>query len=87
MSGALMLQAFVGGKIIVRCDCGLSRRYDAWKMLERAGNVPMTDLLARMARANNCPRVAARAGVYDRCKMCYDLASMRATLPAKTEPE
>jgi hypothetical protein len=74
------LRSYAGGKIIIRCECGINRQYDAWQMIERAGNPPMPDLLARLARANECPKVKSKASVYDRCKMRFDIEAMRASV-------
>lgn len=69
---------FAGGKIIVKCECGMRKRYDGRKMLDAAGDIPMPDLLVRIARALGCEKAKPKASIYDRCKLIYDNDAMAA---------
>lgn len=79
------LAEFADGKIIVSCECGLNRRYDGQRMLSRAGDIPMPDLLARIVRAEGCAALT-KSGVYARCKARYDLQAMRESIKKDRQP-
>ncbi|MBT9373169.1 hypothetical protein [Rhizobium sp. CSW-27] len=68
------LSDFVGGKVFTVCPkCGLQRRYDAARLLERAGDRCLPDLLNVIAAAEGCPRVGDKD---DRCNLHYDIERM-----------
>lgn len=79
------VREFAGGKIIVKCECGMRKQYDGRKMLQAAGDIPMPDLLVRIARAEGCKKARPKASVYDRCKLIFDNEAM-ALSAAKRKP-
>lgn len=58
---------------MVCSTCGLQRRYDVDKMLQRIEDQPMPSLLLKIAKAEGCERVD---NVYsDRCQLHFDVGS------------
>jgi hypothetical protein len=76
------LSDLAGGKVYVTCPvCGMTRRYDAYALLERAGNYALPDLLRVLAKAEGCNRVDN--DWYDRCRLAYDIDQMYSGRPAR----
>ncbi len=70
--GVYVLSDIKAEKICIACPCGLSRRYDRLKLLERAGDRGMPSLLLELARREGCKITdAMRSG--DRCKVYYGM--------------
>lgn len=74
-SGARRLHVFKNQKIVVICDrCGLSRRYDGNRMIEKLGpDVVLPDLVGRIAKAEGCELVKAPTPNGLRCGLRYGL--------------
>lgn len=75
--GARLSSELAGRKVHVICErCGLSRRYDGDAILARIGpDVPLPDLLTRIALGNGCTLNAAPTPNGIRCALRYGEAS------------
>jgi hypothetical protein len=78
--GAPKLSDYAGGKVIVFCECGITKQYDADAMRARIGDERLTALLERLASVLECPKAGANDWGGDiRAKMCqlrYDIERM-----------
>lgn len=74
-----LLSDYKGGKIAVTCSCGISRRYDASKMLTRIGDLDIPELLDRLALAEGCTKSRRALPPKHRpeCSLQLDLSRMR----------
>ena len=66
--GALTLSDVRGPDLTIVCEpCGRFGRYNVARLMERYGDVKLTDLLRGLA---DCPKTRS-ANAYDRCKAVY----------------
>ncbi len=71
--GARRLNVYRNQKMAVACErCGMSRRYDGNRMIEKLGpDVVLPDLLGKIARAEGCVLINAPTPNGLRCGLRY----------------
>ena len=68
--GVFVLSDIKAEKICIACPCGLARRYDRRKLLDRAGDRGMPSLLLDLAKREGCQITdVMRSG--GRCQVYY----------------